>query len=205
MSLERCHRGSCNTGMWFGWGISTLHKENAECWDLGDFVWKGLSDRLIVPGWGEHRDVLKGSTKWLVVGCFVWQHDIKFLSGFLHLVSCMTLLLFFSMSPGFWRLVVAGLQRSFWRELPQKTPSFRWKNLQVRQRFPELQRPSENALDDETLSPLISISSTAIAHQLYLSGSLCSREALSYLEMALTGMWNPGSSKALCTWCLSLE
>lgn len=112
--------------------------------------------------------------KWLVVGCFVWHHDIKFLAGFLHLASCMTLLLFLSMSAGFWRLVVAGLQRSFWREHPQKTPSFRWKNLQVRRRFPDLQRPSENALDDETMSPLINISSTAIAHQLHCPGSLCS-------------------------------
>lgn len=85
----------------------------------------------------------------------------------------MTLLLL-SVSPGFWRRVVAGLQRSFWREHPQKTPWFRWKNLQVRQSSSELQRASENALDDETLSPLISMLSTAIAHQLCLPGSLCS-------------------------------
>lgn len=30
-------------------------------------------------------------------------------------------------------------------------------------------------------------------------------DALSYLEMALAGMWNPGISKALCMWCLSLD
>ena len=35
-------------------------------------------------------------------------------------------------------------------------------------------RPSENDLHGKTPSPFISIISTAISHQLYLSGSLCS-------------------------------
>lgn len=37
--------------------------------------------------------------------------------------------------------MAADLQRSFWREHQQKTPSFRWKNLQVRSKFSEMEDP----------------------------------------------------------------